>query len=94
MVIIGGRRSLAGGVIGAVALTVVQQELINLAAYAQLAYGVVVVAVVVFAPAGLVGIPARSSLLPAMARILGTSAALEPFRPLPPRRPPIRARSS
>ena len=43
MVIIGGRRSLAGCVIGAVALTVVQQELINLAAYAQLGYGLVVV---------------------------------------------------
>ena len=39
MVIIGGRQSLAGCVIGAIALTVVQQELINLAAYAQLGYG-------------------------------------------------------
>ena len=84
MVIIGGRRSLAGCVIGAVALTVVQQELINLSAYAQLAYGIVVVAVVVFAPAGLVGIPGR---LRARYRRWrghrGTSAALEPFRPLP-----------
>ena len=57
MVIIGGRRSLAGCVIGAIVLTVVQQELINLAAYAQLGYGLVVVLVVVFAPTGLVGIP-------------------------------------
>ena len=84
MVIIGGRRSLAGCVIGAVVLTVVQQELINLAAYAQLGYGLVVVAVVVFAPAGLVGIPGR--LLAACRRwrgYRGTSAALEPFRPLP-----------
>ena len=84
MVIIGGRRSLAGCVIGAVALTVVQQELINLSAYAQLGYGLVVVAVVVFAPAGLVGIPGR---LAAQYRHLrghqGTSAVLEPFRPLP-----------
>ena len=44
MVIIGGRQSLAGCVIGAVGLTVVQQELVNLAAYAQLGYGLVVVA--------------------------------------------------
>ena len=69
MVIIGGRRSLAGCVIGAVVLTVVQQQLINLAAYAQLGYGLVVVAVVVFAPAGLVGIPGRfRSAVPAVAR--------------------------
>jgi branched-chain amino acid transport system permease protein len=84
MVIIGGRRSLAGCVIGAVVLTVVQQELINLAAYAQLGYGLLVVAVVVFAPAGLVGIPGR--LLAVYRRwrgYTGTSAALEPFRPLP-----------
>ena len=39
MVIIGGRQSLAGCVIGAIGLTVVQQELVNLAAYAQLGYG-------------------------------------------------------
>ena len=59
MVIIGGRQSLAGCVIGAVGLTVIQQELVNLAADAQLGYGLVVVAMVVFAPTGLVGIPAR-----------------------------------
>ncbi len=60
MVIIGGRRSLAGCVIGAIALTVVQQELTNLAADAQLGYGIVVVLVVVFAPSGLVGLPRRA----------------------------------
>jgi branched-chain amino acid transport system ATP-binding protein/branched-chain amino acid transport system permease protein len=85
MVIIGGRRSLAGCVIGAVVLTVVQQELINLAAYAQLGYGLVVVAVVVFAPAGLIGIPAHvRSLYRRWRGHSGTSAAaLEPFQPLP-----------
>jgi branched-chain amino acid transport system permease protein len=84
MVIIGGRRSLAGCVIGALALTVVQQELINLSAYAQLGYGLVVVAVVVFAPAGLVGIPQRIGARYRRWRgHTGTSAALEPFRPLP-----------
>jgi hypothetical protein len=53
MVIIGGRQSLAGCVTGAIGLTVVQQELINLAAYAQLGYGLVVVTAGVFAPTGL-----------------------------------------
>ena len=60
MVIIGGRRSLVGCVIGAVGLSIVQQELTNLAARAQLGYGLVVVAVVVFAPAGLAGVPRRA----------------------------------
>jgi branched-chain amino acid transport system permease protein len=88
MVIIGGRRSLAGCVIGAVVLTVIQQELINLAAYAQLGYGLVVVAVVVFAPAGLVGIPAHiRSLYRRWRGYTGTSAVLEPFQPLPAAKP-------
>jgi branched-chain amino acid transport system permease protein len=84
MVIIGGRRSLAGCLVGAVVLTVVQQELINLAAYAQLGYGLVVVLVVVFAPAGLVGIPRRVTARYRRWRgYSGASAVLEPFRPLP-----------
>ncbi len=84
MVIIGGRRSLWGCVIGAVVLTVVQQELINLSAYAQLGYGLVVVAVVVFAPAGLVGIPGHlRSLYWRWRGHSAASAVLEPFRPLP-----------
>jgi branched-chain amino acid transport system ATP-binding protein/branched-chain amino acid transport system permease protein len=84
MVIIGGRQSLAGCVIGAITLTVVQQELINLAAYAQLGYGLVVVAVVVFAPTGLAGIPARARALYRSRRGGGAAAVLEPFQPLPP----------
>jgi len=84
MVIIGGRRSLAGCVIGAVALTVVQQELVNLSAYAQLGYGLVVVAVVVFAPAGLVGVPGHlRSRYRRRRGHPGPTAALEPFQPLP-----------
>ncbi len=60
MVIIGGRQSLAGCVIGAIGLTVIQQELVNLATYAQLGYGLVVVVMVVFAPTGLAGDPGTS----------------------------------
>ncbi|WP_425826527.1 ABC transporter permease subunit [Streptomyces fractus] len=59
MVIIGGRRSLVGCVIGAVGLTLVREWLSDFATYAQLGYGVVVVLMVVFAPTGVAGIPAR-----------------------------------
>jgi branched-chain amino acid transport system permease protein len=83
MVIIGGRQSLAGCVTGAIALTVVQQELVNLAARAQLGYGLVVVLVVVFAPAGLAGIPGRVSGWLRRGRS-GPSMSLEPFQPFPP----------
>jgi branched-chain amino acid transport system permease protein len=83
MVIIGGRQSLVGCVIGAVGLTVVQQELINLSAYAQLGYGLLVVIMVVFAPTGLVGIPARIVAAHRRRGQAGTSAVLEEFEPLP-----------
>ncbi|MGW0903170.1 branched-chain amino acid ABC transporter ATP-binding protein/permease [Streptomyces sp. NPDC002853] len=59
MVIIGGRRSLVGCVIGAIGLTLVREWLSDFSTYAQLGYGVVVVLMVVFAPTGLAGIPAR-----------------------------------
>jgi branched-chain amino acid transport system permease protein len=81
MVIIGGRQSLAGCVIGAIGLTLLQQQLTNLAAYAQLGYGLLVVLAVVFAPTGLVGIPAR--IRQAARRRAGpgaAAAALEPFQ--------------
>ncbi len=83
MVIIGGRQSLAGCVTGAIALTVVQQELVNLAARAQLGYGLVVVLVVVFAPTGLAGIPGRvrSRLRRGHS---GPSMSLAPFQSFPP----------
>jgi branched-chain amino acid transport system permease protein len=85
MVIIGGRQNLAGCVIGAIGLTLLQQQLTNLAAYAQLGYGLLVVLAVVFAPTGLVGIPAR--IREAARRRAGpgtAAAALEPFRSLAP----------
>src|SRR5205814_7291615 len=59
MVMIGGRHSLAGCVIGALVLTVARELLLNVAAYAQLGYGLVVVATVILAPEGLAGLPGR-----------------------------------
>jgi branched-chain amino acid transport system permease protein len=78
MVIIGGRQSLVGCVIGAVGITIVQQELVNLATYAQLGYGLLVVAMVVFAPTGLVGIPARLKGVSRRRGAVADSAVLEP----------------
>jgi branched-chain amino acid transport system permease protein len=63
MVIIGGRRSLVGCVVGAVGLILVREALVDFAVYAQLGYGVVVVLMVVFAPTGIAGIPARIAAL-------------------------------
>ncbi|MFD9541163.1 ATP-binding cassette domain-containing protein [Streptomyces sp. NPDC060022] len=59
MVIIGGRRSLMGCVVGAVGLVLIREALVDFAVYAQLGYGIVVVLMVVFAPTGLAGIPER-----------------------------------
>ncbi|MEV7142074.1 branched-chain amino acid ABC transporter ATP-binding protein/permease [Streptomyces tauricus] len=60
MVIIGGRRSLVGCVVGAIGLTLIREWLSDFSTYAQLGYGVVVVLMVVFAPTGLAGIPSRA----------------------------------
>ena len=59
MVIIGGRHSLWGALVGAVTLTVMREALVDFATYAQLAYGALVVFMVVFAPTGLAGVPSR-----------------------------------
>jgi branched-chain amino acid transport system permease protein len=59
MVIIGGRQSLVGCVIGAVALSLLREILVDYPTYAQVAYGSVVVLTVVFAPTGLAGLPRR-----------------------------------
>jgi branched-chain amino acid transport system permease protein len=59
MVIIGGRQSLVGCVVGAIGLSVVRELLVDHPTVAQIAYGAVVVLVVVFAPTGLAGLPAR-----------------------------------
>ncbi len=78
MVIIGGRQSLVGCVVGAVGLSLIREALADVATYAQLGYGAVVVLMVVFAPTGLAGIPAR---LLALRRRAATRATLRPFQP-------------
>jgi len=59
MVIIGGRYSIGGVMVGAVVLEIAREEFANFATYAQLGYGALVVLVVVFAPTGLAGLPKR-----------------------------------
>jgi branched-chain amino acid transport system permease protein len=71
MVIIGGRHSLAGSVIGALLLTIARELLLNVASYAQLGYGLVVVATVILAPDGLAGLPGK--ILPVLRRTSGTA---------------------
>ncbi|GGX57992.1 branched-chain amino acid ABC transporter ATP-binding protein/permease [Streptomyces fructofermentans] len=88
MVIIGGRRSLVGCVVGAVGLTLVREWLSDFSTYAQLGYGVVVVLMVVFAPTGLAGIPARvRDLYRRRAGHHEARAELRPFTPYPPAAP-------
>jgi branched-chain amino acid transport system permease protein len=76
MVIIGGRQSLIGCVVGAVGLSVVREALVDHPTIAQIAYGSVVVLVVVFAPTGLAGLPARLRR-----RRPESAARLKPFQP-------------
>jgi len=80
MVIIGGRSSIVGCVVGAVGLALIREALLDASAFAQLGYGLVVVLVVVFAPDGLAGLPRQ------LRRLLrrhdqGTRAQLGPFLP-------------
>ncbi|MCK2218280.1 branched-chain amino acid ABC transporter ATP-binding protein/permease [Actinomadura sp. ATCC 31491] len=83
MVIIGGRASILGCVVGAVALSLVREALLDASGYAQLGYGLVVVLVVVFAPKGLAGLPEQlRSLL--RGRKGGSRAQLGAFRPFEP----------
>jgi branched-chain amino acid transport system permease protein len=60
MVVIGGRHSLPGVIFGAVGLIVIREALADFSTYAQLGYGALVVIIVVFAPTGFAGIPARA----------------------------------
>jgi branched-chain amino acid transport system permease protein len=81
MVVIGGRQSLVGCVVGATGLTLIRERLIDHPTYAQLGFGVVVVLMVVFAPTGLAGIPARLRGTLRRRRGSGARASLGPFRP-------------
>ncbi|HZM82234.1 MAG TPA: branched-chain amino acid ABC transporter ATP-binding protein/permease [Candidatus Limnocylindrales bacterium] len=81
MVIIGGRQSLLGCVVGAVGLTLVREALVEFATYAQLAFGAVVVLMVVFAPTGLAGIPARVRRRFSRGQSALARAQLQPFAP-------------
>jgi len=79
MVIIGGRQSLYGCVVGAVGLTLVREALVEFATFAQLAFGAIVVLMVVFAPTGLAGIPARIRQVATRGRSTLARAQLQPF---------------
>jgi branched-chain amino acid transport system permease protein len=88
MVVIGGRQSLVGCVIGAIGLTLMREQLVDYPSYTQLGFGIVVVIMVVFAPTGLAGIPAR--VRAAVDRRRGRTAdrtALRPFQPYEPAAP-------
>ncbi|MFI1994825.1 ATP-binding cassette domain-containing protein [Actinoplanes sp. NPDC020271] len=81
MVIIGGRQSLVGCVVGAAGLALVREALVDHPQIAQIAYGSVVVLVVVFAPTGLAGLPVRVRVALARRRgHRGAAARLRPFR--------------
>ncbi|MFE7030070.1 ATP-binding cassette domain-containing protein [Streptomyces sp. NPDC057621] len=88
MVVIGGRRSLVGCVVGAIGLTLIREWLSDFSTYAQLGYGVVVVVMVVFAPTGLAGIPSRVRDFVNRRRRRGSPgedrARLRPFQPYEP----------
>ncbi|TCO50373.1 branched-chain amino acid transport system permease protein [Kribbella antiqua] len=87
MVIIGGRASIVGCVIGALGLAFVREALLDVSAFAQLGYGIVVVLVVVFFPKGLAGLPAQ-----VFRRKTGERPRLSPFVPYD-EVPPADARS-
>jgi branched-chain amino acid transport system permease protein len=82
MVIIGGRQSLVGCVVGAVSLYLVRELLVDHPTVAQIGYGAVVVLVVVFAPTGLAGLPRRiRDQVDRRRGRTGTAARLQPFQP-------------
>ncbi|MGW6008256.1 branched-chain amino acid ABC transporter ATP-binding protein/permease [Streptomyces sp. NPDC055210] len=95
MVVIGGRRSLVGCVVGAIGLTLIREWLSDFSTYAQLGYGVVVVLMVVFAPTGLAGIPSRVREFVNRRRLRGSPgegrARLRPFQPYEAVEPPASA---
>jgi branched-chain amino acid transport system permease protein len=83
MVIIGGRQSILGCVIGAIALSLLREALVDFSVYAQLGFGAVVVLMVVFAPTGLAGIPSRLRVLVRRRHSTEERATLRSFTPPP-----------
>ena len=90
MVIIGGRQSLVGCVVGAIALSLLREVLVDYPTYAQVAYGSVVVLTVVFAPTGLAGLPRRLAVpmrrwgwLPARTGPTPRLGEFQPYEPAP-----------
>jgi branched-chain amino acid transport system permease protein len=82
MVVIGGRQSLVGCVVGAVGLTLIREQLVDYPTIAQLGFGIVVVIMVVFAPTGLAGIPSRVRAVVDRRRgRTADRAELRPFQP-------------
>jgi branched-chain amino acid transport system permease protein len=87
MVIIGGRQSLIGCAIGAFALAYIRGLLVDYPTYAQIAYGSIVVLIVVAFPTGLAGLPARVRQVMrwrGWLRSPSVAPALGPFRPCEP----------
>jgi branched-chain amino acid transport system ATP-binding protein/branched-chain amino acid transport system permease protein len=82
MVIIGGRQSILGCVVGAVALLLLREVLVEFSVYAQLGFGAVVVLMVVFAPTGLAGIPSRLHQVLHRGRKADQRVTLRSFTPL------------
>lgn len=82
MVVIGGRYSIWGSVIGAVGLVIVREIFSDFATYAQLAYGALVVLVVVFAPTGVAGIPERIRAARRRAREGDATVGVRAYQPV------------
>jgi branched-chain amino acid transport system permease protein len=57
MLIVGGMGSLVGPVIGAVALVILPEVFRGLAEYRGVAYGLILIAVILFRPEGVAGVP-------------------------------------
>jgi branched-chain amino acid transport system permease protein len=60
MIVLGGMYSVAGGIVGAVIVTVVPEFLGGFQESAQLVFGIVVLAIILFAPDGVVGVLKRT----------------------------------
>jgi len=79
-IVVGGLGSIAGSIVGAVALTALPEALRGVQEYGELIYGLILLGTLLFLPKGLVGLAARLELL-------------RPAKPLaepPPAKPPAK----